>query len=213
MNAAVKYGLIGSAVALLVLITQYFIVDEETASHTAFKYLVQLTLFVSIIASIKITKDKEIPGGAIDLKSGLRAGAVTTLLIVVFVSFFFFFFYKTLSPEKFLSMSDKQFTEYFAVNPVKDTTEKHFNQLISSADSSVAKTNYGYAKMSLEVAKQIRKDDAALMQKLKELNPKIAEQYSSTSFVMSQIFPTMVGQLLMGVLIAFFTTMVFRYKQ
>ena len=169
-------------------------------------------MFVSIIASIKITKDKEIPGGAIDLKSGLRAGVVTTILIVLIVSTFFFFFYKTMTPEKFLSMSDKQFSEYFSANPIKDTSASHFNQLISSSDSAIAKTNYGYAKMSLEVAKQIRKDDNGLLQKLKELNPKIAEQYSSTPFVMSQIFPTLIGQLMIGMVIAFFTTMVFRYK-
>jgi len=73
MSAAVKYGLVGALVALVILITQYYIIAENTASHPAFKYLIQLTLFVSIIASIKVTKDREIPGGAIDLKSGLRA--------------------------------------------------------------------------------------------------------------------------------------------
>src|SRR3990172_10698699 len=112
MSAAVKYGLVGALVALVILITQYYIIAENTASHPAFKYLIQLTLFVSIIASIKVTKDREIPGGAIDLKSGLRAGVITSILIIISVSSSFFCFYKTM-------------------NPVKDTTIVNFNRLIS----------------------------------------------------------------------------------
>ncbi|MEW6468298.1 MAG: DUF4199 family protein [Bacteroidota bacterium] len=212
MKAAVRYGLIGAGVALAILFTQYYLVDETVALHPAFMYLVQLCLFVSIIASIKVTKDKE-SGGNVDLKTGLRAGVTTVLIITLLIGAFFFGLYKTMSSEKMLALADKQFTEFFKENPVLDTGEVKFQKAIFSADSALGKGNYGAAKLHLEVARQIRPGDTRAEEKLKAVNPQLITQYSSNSFVFGLVFQRMIGQLLMGAVIAFFTTMVFRFKQ
>lgn len=212
MKASVKYGLIGSGVVLATFITQYYLVDASVALHPAFMYLIQISILVSIVASIKVTKDREIPGGAIDLKSGLRAGVSTVFIITIIMGSFFFFLYKTMSSEKHLVFADRQFADFFKENPVLDTGEAKFQKAIFASDSSFEKSNFGAAKMHLEVAKQIKSGNSVIKDREAKVNPKLIEQYSSSAFVITLVFQRILGQLLTGVIIAFFTTMIFRYK-
>ena len=212
MSAAVKYGLVGGAVSLAILITQNYIVDDLSASSPIFTYLFQITFFVSIIAGIKVTKDKEITNGAIDLKSGLRAGIITVFIIVFSVGIFFFIFNKTISSEKLLFLVEKHYKESFERSPIKDTGEIKFNQRLKSADSAIESKDFVSARMFLEIANKIKGDDSTVVKKIKSLNQELTTQISSTSSILSQVFLTMTLQLFIGMVISFFATMVFRYK-
>jgi hypothetical protein len=213
-NGSVKYGFIGGLVVAVILFSQHFFLQDNVGVFAPLKYLVQLAIIVSIIASIKFTKDKETPAGELlELKTGMKAGGTTTLIVSVFLMLSFISIQMLLTPADIVKKTDADLAAYFAQHPLKDSSETALLATQDSFELYFKKEQYALSKYYLGIVKLIDKDSQLYSQKIGEVNNKMVGQLSSFTVQLSQTWPITFIQIILGLIVSFITTMIFRFKQ
>lgn len=212
MKPAVKFGLIGAILSVVISFVGQHYFSGSNSTSVLHKYLVQLVFLVSIVASIKSESDnRNTP--VVELKSGMKAGILTSLIIVIFIGAYIFVSQSNTGRETLLKQSDESLAEYLRSNPDKDTSHAHIAVLISSFDSAKKAENWGYARFYLEKLNMLNAGENYSKEK-EAINNKIADQLTSASYRIKEIIKGLIViQLLLGMFISFVTTMLFRFKQ
>lgn len=213
MRPDIKYGLIGGIVFTLVLVTGSYFVEPSVQVNMVLVYLRELVLIVSVIAAIKVTRDRN-KSELLELRAGLKAGLTAVVVICAFIFVFNFLYLRLMPEEEFAANNEVFYKAYFEREPVKDTSAEAYAREIARYDSSMKEKNIMWSSLSIRKAKLIRPSDTSLNAKIKEVDHMMFEKTRETGFVMKNIFFSNVfPQIVMGLLISFVTTMLFRYRQ
>jgi hypothetical protein len=212
MRPDIKFGLIGGIVAVILLSIGTFLLSDNTTMVRTFQYLLQLAFIVSVIASIKQTRD--LSPETLELRTGMKAGIVTSLIICLFMGGYNFIYARTIPKEVVLKYSEEKLQAEYEKFPVTDTSAKAFDNAVATYDSAFKAGNYQYARYVLERARIINPAFDSERAEVNKVNEKLVEEVTSAGNQLKGLFTQLVFfQLLMGMFVAFSATMIFRYRQ
>lgn len=213
MRPDIRYGLIGAIVFTLILVTGEYIIEKTARTNTILVYLRELVLIVSVIASIKATRDLN-KADTLELRTGLKAGIMSVLIICAFILVFWFVHLRTMSLEKYTRNNEIHYTEYFKRSPVTDSSQAAYERTMVIYDSLLKAKDIGGAALAVQKALIIRPGDSLNLARAKDLHKQMYDVTMRTGFLLRNIFATFIfPQLLMGLLVSFTATMIFRYRQ
>lgn len=213
MKPAVKYGIVGGIMALLLLIIGYNFVANNTAISKLLQYAVQLVLLVAVVLSIR--QMDAATEGPIELKAGLRSGLTTTLIIAICMSAFTFSIQQFTPKNELLKQVNESINRQLEKEPVKVKANDSvsFNKTVVKADSSEKVENYIYAKYMLERAARMGNNNEKIASRLVLINNRMLESISSPLYHIKIMVPYFIFQLLIGMVISFVFTLLLRLKQ
>lgn len=213
MSASVKYGIIGGIIFTLIIATGFYLLEQSVRNNTAVVYLKELVLIISVVAAIKGARDAN-RSEALELRTGMKAGLTTVIIICAFILSFDMVYPFTISETESASINDMGYAEYFRRKPVTDTTQADFVRAKQISDSALKVGDLGLASLNLRKAKIIHPADSSLNPQIKQMDKLMYQKSREVGFLfkinlVTSIFP----QIVMGLLISFVTSMIFRYKQ
>jgi hypothetical protein len=213
MRPDVKFGLIGGAIYVLVVITGAYFLEFSLRTNTILIYLRLLVFIVSIVAAIKGVRDMN-RSEQLELKTGLKAGLTTVFIISALYFAFCFLDARFRSEEKLTADNELVWTAYLDRDPVKDTSAATFDKLMIRYDSSIKVKDIREASLSVRKAKTIRPGDTSLDPKIQALNHEVYLRSQQTGpLLLSILFGNLLPVIVMGFFASFFTSMMFRFKQ
>ena len=213
MKPGLKFGLIGGVVFTLILISGTYFLEQTVRNMTMVVYLKVLVLIISIVGSVKAVRDLN-KNSPLELRDGLRTGLGTVSIICLFVLLFNMIYPFTVSEADSIANNEIVYVEHFKRVPITDTTEAAFVKEKQSYETSMKSGDIGMASLSLRKAKIIRPNAVELEPKIKEIDHLMFLKSMELGFLFKNVFVTFVfPQLVMGFLIAFVTTLLFRSKQ
>ena len=213
MRPGLKFGLIGGIVFTLILISGTYLLAQTAQNMTVVVYLKVLVLIISVIASVKAVRDRN-KNSPLELRDGLRTGLATVSVMCVFVLVFNMVYPFTVSESDSITNNEIVYVEHFKRVPITDTTEAAFVKEKLAYETAMKAGDIGMASLSLRKAKIIHPKAAELDPKIKEIDHLMFLKSQEFGFLFKNVFVTFVfPQLVMGFLIAFVISMLFRSRQ